>query len=59
MYLQGSFKRKARGFKAEEGGGMMEIEVTLMNFEYRGRSHQPWRIGSLLKLEKMRKEILP
>lgn len=55
MDLQGSFKREARGFKAAEGDGMMEIEVALMNFEYRGRSHQPGRVGSLSKQEKTRK----
>lgn len=55
--MKQSYKKKAREPKAEEGVGMMEAKVELMNSEDRGRNHEPRSSGSLYKLEKMRKWI--
>lgn len=33
MFFKDPYKRKARGFKAEEGDGMMEVEAGILRME--------------------------
>ena len=52
---KGPYEREVRRSKEEVGNMTMDAEVGVM----RERGHQPRNSGSLQKLEKTRKQILP
>jgi len=48
-----------KGSKSEEGDETTETGVGVTCFEDEGRGHEPRNAGSLWKLKKARKQILP